>query len=77
MAAQVAKEAAYKRILRPHLTTRNAFTKQQIPKTLIHDAILNPPIHFWGYGAIDGSGFDKSEFKNSRANYPAILFFKH
>ena len=41
------------RILRPHLATRNCFTKQAIPKTLFQEAILSPPISYWGTGAID------------------------
>jgi molybdopterin guanine dinucleotide-containing S/N-oxide reductase-like protein len=32
--------------------TFNSFTKQQIPKTFIQEAILNPPINYWGSGAI-------------------------
>ena len=32
--------------------TANAFTKQIIPKTYIQDAILNPPITFWGTGGL-------------------------
>jgi anaerobic selenocysteine-containing dehydrogenase len=39
------------RILRPHRTTRYCFTKQSIPKTLIQEAILHPPITFWSTGA--------------------------
>jgi molybdopterin guanine dinucleotide-containing S/N-oxide reductase-like protein len=41
------------RILRPHRTTAYFFTKQGIPKTLIQEAILNPPVTFWGTGAIN------------------------
>jgi molybdopterin guanine dinucleotide-containing S/N-oxide reductase-like protein len=40
------------RILRPHRATRYAFTKQQIPKALVQEAILNPPLSYWGSGAI-------------------------
>jgi trimethylamine-N-oxide reductase (cytochrome c) len=40
------------RILRPHNATLHAFTKQQIPKTLIQEAILNSPISYQGSGAI-------------------------
>ena len=29
------------------------FTKQRIPKTLIQEAILNPPLTSWGTGAIN------------------------
>jgi hypothetical protein len=32
--------------------TANSFTKQAIPKTYIQDAILNPPITFWGTGGL-------------------------
>jgi molybdopterin guanine dinucleotide-containing S/N-oxide reductase-like protein len=41
------------RILRPHRTTAYFFTKQGIPKTLIQEAILNPPVTFYGTGAIN------------------------
>ena len=34
--------------LAPISNTVKGFTKQQIPKTLIQDAILNPPITYWG-----------------------------
>jgi trimethylamine-N-oxide reductase (cytochrome c) len=34
------------------LHTLNSFTKQFIPKTLVQEAILNPPIKFQGTGAI-------------------------
>jgi trimethylamine-N-oxide reductase (cytochrome c) len=40
------------RILRPHRATGFCFTKQRIPKTLIQEAILNPPVTFWGTGAL-------------------------
>ena len=32
--------------------TINCITKQNIPKTLIQEAILNPPVSYWGTGAI-------------------------
>ena len=32
--------------------TANSFTKQGIPKTYIQDAILNPPVVFWGSGGL-------------------------
>jgi molybdopterin guanine dinucleotide-containing S/N-oxide reductase-like protein len=35
-----------------HLLTANTFTKQIIPKTLIQEAILHPPISHWGTGAL-------------------------
>jgi len=40
------------RILKPMSHTFMVLTKQHIPKTLIHEAILNPPISYWGHGAI-------------------------
>jgi len=40
------------RIIRPHSNTVRTFSKQHIPKTLIQDAILNPPITYSGMGAI-------------------------
>jgi anaerobic selenocysteine-containing dehydrogenase len=59
LASQAARDAANNRILRPHLATRNVFTKQQLPKTLIQEAILNPPVSFWGNGAIDSPREDQ------------------
>jgi len=35
-----------------HMFTANCFTKQAIPKTYIQDAILNPPITYWGTGGL-------------------------
>jgi molybdopterin guanine dinucleotide-containing S/N-oxide reductase-like protein len=35
-----------------HKLTSNVFTRQHIPKTLIQEAILNPPINYWGTGAL-------------------------
>ena len=32
--------------------TTSVYTKQHIPKTLIQEAILNPPISWWGTGAL-------------------------
>ena len=46
------KERANSRIGRPAANTAICFTKQQIPKCLLQEAILNPPITFWGNGAI-------------------------
>jgi trimethylamine-N-oxide reductase (cytochrome c) len=40
------------RIVKPYAATMLGYTKQQIPKTLIQEAILNPPITYWGNGAI-------------------------
>ena len=41
-------------------------TKQGIPKTLIQQAILNPPITFWGSGAIAA----KTEDQFVKYSYP-------
>lgn len=41
------------RLTKPTLTTIRAWGKQLIPKTLIHTAILNPPLKFWGNGGIE------------------------
>ena len=46
------KEMRNSRISRPHVATGVSFSKQGIPKTLIQDAILNPPVKYWGTGAI-------------------------
>jgi len=44
---------AGERLLKPHKTTPTAWGKQLIPKTLIDKAIINPPVTFWGTGAIE------------------------
>jgi len=49
-----------------HLLTVNAFSKQHIPKTLIQEAILNPPISYWGTGALG----DKTEGQFIKYTYP-------
>lgn len=41
------------RLTKPILTTIRAWGKQLIPKTLIHKAILDPPLKFWGNGGIE------------------------
>jgi trimethylamine-N-oxide reductase (cytochrome c) len=41
------------RLTKPTLTTIRAWGKQLIPKTLIHKAILEPPLKFWGNGGIE------------------------
>jgi molybdopterin guanine dinucleotide-containing S/N-oxide reductase-like protein len=41
------------RLTRPVQTTIRAWGRQLIPKTMISDAILNPPIKFWGSGGIE------------------------
>jgi molybdopterin guanine dinucleotide-containing S/N-oxide reductase-like protein len=41
------------RIRKPHGSAFRPYSKQCIPKTLIQEAILNPPVTFWGSGAID------------------------
>jgi trimethylamine-N-oxide reductase (cytochrome c) len=48
----IAKFLAGSRISRPHVATGAAFCEQTIPKTLIQEAILNPPVKYWGTGAI-------------------------
>jgi molybdopterin guanine dinucleotide-containing S/N-oxide reductase-like protein len=40
------------RIKQPHNAALFVSTKQFIPKTLVHKAITNPPLTFWGTGAI-------------------------
>jgi molybdopterin guanine dinucleotide-containing S/N-oxide reductase-like protein len=40
------------RITRPRSHSNSSISKQGIPKTLIQEAIFNPPITFWGNGAI-------------------------
>jgi molybdopterin guanine dinucleotide-containing S/N-oxide reductase-like protein len=40
------------RVTRPHCSSHTVVSKQCIPKTMIEDAILNPPISFWGRGTI-------------------------
>jgi anaerobic selenocysteine-containing dehydrogenase len=46
--------------------TLQVYTKQLIPKTLIQEAILNPPIKFWGTGAI----MDATEGQFVQYTYP-------
>jgi molybdopterin guanine dinucleotide-containing S/N-oxide reductase-like protein len=41
------------RLTKPTLTTIRAWGKQLIPKTMIHKAILEPPLKFWGNGGIE------------------------
>lgn len=41
------------RLTKPTQTTIRAWGKQLIPKTLIHKAILDPPLKFWGNGGIE------------------------
>jgi len=45
--------ALSERLRKPHFAAVLACAKQHIPKTLIHKAIPNPPITFWGSGAIE------------------------
>ena len=40
------------RIKQPHNAALFVSTRQFIPKTLLHKAIMNPPVTFWGTGAI-------------------------
>ncbi len=46
-------------IKRPQAVTLELSEKQGIPKTLIHKAILNPPLNFWGSGAINATYEDQ------------------
>jgi len=41
------------RLLTPHRGTPEAWGKQLIPKTMIQKAIMDPPVTFWGTGAIE------------------------
>lgn len=41
------------RLTKPTMTTIRAWGKQLIPKTMIHKAILDPPLDFWGNGGIE------------------------
>ena len=50
MFQNLAKSRAGDRLLKPHKTTPTPWGKQLIPKTLIEQAIKNPPVHFWGTG---------------------------
>jgi molybdopterin guanine dinucleotide-containing S/N-oxide reductase-like protein len=43
---------AVERVMRPIFATFSPQSKQGIPKTLLQEAILNPPITYWGDGAI-------------------------
>ncbi len=42
-----------------HQATTHFITKQHIPKTFIQEAILNPPISYWGTGSIRGNVEDQ------------------
>ena len=50
MFQNLANSPAGERLLKPHKTTPIAWGKQLIPKTLIEQAINNPPVNFWGTG---------------------------
>ena len=54
------------RLTKPVQTTIRAWGKQLIPKTMIHDAILNPPLKFWGNGGIE----EKVEDQFVKYEYP-------
>jgi molybdopterin guanine dinucleotide-containing S/N-oxide reductase-like protein len=54
------------RIQRPPSSSHTEVSKQFIPKTLIQEAILNPPITFWGRGTISG----KAENQFVKYTYP-------
>jgi molybdopterin guanine dinucleotide-containing S/N-oxide reductase-like protein len=47
------------RIRRPHASSHTIASKQFIPKTLIQEAILNPPLTFSGSGAVAGAVEDQ------------------
>lgn len=38
------------RVIRPHAHTAWVYARQNIPKDLFHEAVLSPPITFWGTG---------------------------
>jgi len=59
MFQNLTKSPAAERLLKPHKTTPNAWGKQLIPKTLVDKAITNPPVIFWGTGAIETSVEDQ------------------
>jgi molybdopterin guanine dinucleotide-containing S/N-oxide reductase-like protein len=50
---ELEKSPVGERLLKPHRVTPVAWGKQLIPKTLIQKAITNPPVTFWGTGAIE------------------------
>lgn len=50
MFQSLAQTTEGERLLKPHKTTPTPWGKQLIPKTLIEQAINNPPINFWGTG---------------------------
>jgi molybdopterin guanine dinucleotide-containing S/N-oxide reductase-like protein len=50
MFQNLANSPAGERLLKPHKTTPVPWGKQLIPKTLIEQAINNPPVNFWGTG---------------------------
>jgi molybdopterin guanine dinucleotide-containing S/N-oxide reductase-like protein len=54
------------RIKTPHNASLFVSTKQFIPKTLIHKAIMSPPVTFWGTGAI----YDRLEDQFKKYTYP-------
>jgi molybdopterin guanine dinucleotide-containing S/N-oxide reductase-like protein len=44
------KNVIFKELAKPHGITSMVYTKQHIPKSLIHKAISNPPVSYWGTG---------------------------
>jgi molybdopterin guanine dinucleotide-containing S/N-oxide reductase-like protein len=44
------RDSLKEQVLRPICHTSQSCTRQIIPKTLIQEAILNPPVTFWGNG---------------------------
>ncbi len=54
------------RLRKPALVTRLSWTKQQVPKIMVQQAILNPPITYWGTGGID----EETENQFVKYTYP-------
>jgi len=54
------------RLLKTSKASLHAYTKQHIPKTLLQEAILNPPVSYWGTGAI----FAPAEDQIVKYTYP-------
>jgi molybdopterin guanine dinucleotide-containing S/N-oxide reductase-like protein len=54
------------RLWRTHAASHTVVSKQAIPKTLIEEAILNPPVTYWGRGTI----FGKAEDQFVKYTYP-------
>jgi hypothetical protein len=52
LAADAARNAVNNRILRPHLATRNVFTRQQIPKLLSRMPSLGVEVVLWSWSLV-------------------------